>query len=378
LRIAAISHSCVIKVNQQIYVELRKRPDVELMLIAPQRWVSSLGGWVTFTALPGLDGISHPLPTTFPGQMHLHWYEGLRATLEAFAPDILYVDEEPYSLVTSQALRCRAAIGCKFVFYTKQSILKRYPPPASWLQAQVLRATHHALVINDDAEKVLRARGYAGDVTQFPHGIDADFLAPRDSADLRARLHIQGPIIGYVGRIAPEKGVYDLLAATRMLYERLGPAFTVVLIGDGPARWELAEAAAQDLPRGMVRFLGSVVHDAMPAYLNLLDLLVLPSRTQRNWKEQFGRVLVEALACGVPLVGSDSGHIPALITGTGGGLVYAEGNVEELADKIALTLKDPGAARAMALNGRKVVLDSYSYSRIADILYGTLRRVADA
>ena len=77
-----------------------------------------------------------------------------------------------------------------------------------------------------------------------------------------------------------------------------------------------------------------------------LDVLVLPSRTTPTWKEQFGRVIVEALWCGVPVVGSDSGEIPWLIGLTGGGLMFPEGDHAALAGGSTRLRGRPGAARA--------------------------------
>jgi len=378
LRIAAISHSCVIDVNQQLYVELLNRPDVELLLIAPERWHSSLRGDVRFTALPGLEGMAQPLPTWLPGYMHFHRYRGLKKAVTRFAPDVLYIDEEPYSVVASQTLAIRNRLGCKLVFYTKQNLYKDYLPPFAWMQNRILSSADHAMVVSEEAADVLRRKGYAGPVTELPHGIDPEVLAPRDNSELRSRLRVKdGPVIGYVGRIAGEKGVWDLLRAARILVDRIGPEFTVLFVGDGPARWRLAEAAARRLPPGVFLFTGSVAHHAVPDYLNAVDMLVLPSRTQKHWKEQFGRVLVEALACGVPLVGSSSGHIPAVIESTGGGLVFEESDATDLADKIQQLLTDEDLAASLAQAGRNAVMENYTYSRVAQILYDTLKQVVE-
>lgn len=378
MRIAVISHSCVIDVNQQIFAELGRRPDVQLLLIAPERWLSSLRGTMFFTPLPGLAQMSCPLPSLFAGHVHFHWYRGLREKLRAFAPDVLYVDEEPYSLVTFQALRVCNELGCRFVFYTKQNLAKRYPPPFSWIQRQVLNSTDLAVAVSAGAVEVLRTWGYRGPVRQLPHGIDPEILCPQDASDLLRRLRIQRPIVGYAGRIEADKGVWDLLGAAELLHQRIGPTFRVMLVGDGPARWKLAAAARRMLPPELFYFTGSVAHHAIGQYLSAMDILVLPSRTQRHWKEQFGRVLVEALACGVPLVGSSSGNIPALIEQTGGGLVFREGDIEDLADKLQQLLENPQEARRMAQHGRTVVLEKFAYPQVAAALHEALKEALAA
>jgi glycosyltransferase involved in cell wall biosynthesis len=369
LKVAAISHSCVIDVNQHIYAELLRRPGVELLLVAPRSWSSSLRGTVAFSALEPLAEVAHPLPVVFSGNIHLHWYRGLGEVLKAFRPDVLYTDEEPYSLVTSQALAYRQQLGCRFVFYTKQNLLQRYLPPFSWMQDRALAAADHAMAVSPAAREVLRHRGFQKGITDLPHGVNADLLTPGHNDELRARLALTSPVIGYVGRIAGEKGVWDLLEAARLLAGRIGPNFRVLMVGDGPARWRLQEAAQKQLPPGIMCFVGSVAHHAIPDYLGALDMLILPSRTRRTWKEQFGRVLVEALACGVPLVGSSSGHIPDLIRSTGGGLVFEEGNAADLADKIQQMLGDPVAAQRMSERGRRAAIEVYAYPKVAETLH---------
>jgi glycosyltransferase involved in cell wall biosynthesis len=229
------------------------------------------------------------------------------------------------------------------------------------------------MAVSAGAAEVLRTWGYRGPICELPHGVDPQLLAPHDCSDLLQRLEITRPVIGYAGRIEPEKGVWDLLGAVEILHKRVGSRFSVMMVGDGPGRWKLAAAAASSLPPGVFCFTGSVAHHAIGDYLSAMDIFVLPSRTQRHWKEQFGRVLVEALACGVPLVGSDSGNIPALIEDTGGGLVFQEGNVEDLAQKLQRLLENPQEARALADRGRKTVLERYAYPQIAAALHEALK-----
>jgi L-malate glycosyltransferase len=93
----------------------------------------------------------------------------------------------------------------------------------------------------------------------------------------------------------------------------------------------------------------------MPSAYAQLDVLVLPSRTTPTWKEQFGRVIVEALWCNVPVVGSDSGEIPHVIELTGGGLIFREGDPEMLAERLRTLRAAPVLRRELAATGRQAV-----------------------
>ena len=98
-----------------------------------------------------------------------------------------------------------------------------------------------------------------------------------------------------------------------------------MLVGAGPYEEELRRRA--ETTAGRVHFVGYVPHDEAPRWMGMFDVLTLLSMSKGNWKEQFGRVLLESMACGTPVLGSDSGEIPFVIRETGGGLVVPEGDV---------------------------------------------------
>jgi len=118
--------------------------------------------------------------------------------------------------------------------------------------------------------------------------------------------------VGFAGRLVPQKGIDDLLAACR----RLDGRFRLLVVGDGPLRPHLESA---DLGFGELELHAGVRSDEMPALYAEMDVLVLPSRTTATWAEQFGKVLCEALLCGVPVIGARSGEIPWVIQTSGGG-----------------------------------------------------------
>jgi glycosyltransferase involved in cell wall biosynthesis len=102
-----------------------------------------------------------------------------------------------------------------------------------------------------------------------------------------------------------------------------------------------------------------------------LDVLVLPSETQQNWKEQFGRVIPEALACGAAIVGSDSGEIPHLIRQSGGGLVFRERDSDALAQALRIMITEPRRRAVMASAGRAWVIDNISLESVAKRMIAT-------
>ena len=151
----------------------------------------------------------------------------------------------------------------------------------------------------------------------------------------------------------------DLIRAFRSL-----PSDTVLLlVGEGCLRKEIIQLPRHHPNlRGRIHLAGPVPHDRMPDYYRRMDVCVLPSRTETGWVESFGRVLIESMACGTPVIGSDSGAIPSTIGEAG--LVYREGDYHALASRLLDLLVQPRLAeklRDRGLNRCRV----FSWSRIA-------------
>jgi glycosyltransferase involved in cell wall biosynthesis len=178
-------------------------------------------------------------------------------------------------------------------------------------------------------------------------------------------------VIGYVGRLVPEKGVDLFLKAFDMLTV---PAICVIA-GDGPEFTSLKEYAARLRRTHDIYFIGAVPFDQIPELLSALDILVLPSRTTLTWKEQFGRILVEAMACGVCTVGSDSGAIPAVI-GTSG-WIYQENNPHALKKILEDLCKDEDERNHLALEGRSRVLEHFTNDILAQRLHDFFSQVLE-
>lgn len=365
MRVLIISHSCVIDLNQHLYQELASLPDVEVMLIAPSHWKSE------FTQKPFkttvLDGLTVPFyrqPVAFAGKVSLHFYLKLPLKqIRAFRPDVIFLHQEPWSLVMFQMLMLNLWLRCRLVFLTAQNLYKAYPPPFSlinWLTFQVARK---AVVLSAEGEQLLRRKGYKKKIALLPHTINDHLFYPQDRpVPLKKELGLDNTfVIGYIGRLVEEKGIQILLkAAARLAQESDLPGWKVLIVGSGNYQSEL-ESLVKQLKLGeRVIFAGTAPHHRMPDYLNCMDVFVLPSLTTPRWKEQFGRVLIEALACNVPVIGSDSGEIPNLVKATGGGLVSPEGQEQPLSEALKTMLTNPQEHDQFAERGREAVKATYT------------------
>jgi glycosyltransferase involved in cell wall biosynthesis len=151
-----------------------------------------------------------------------------------------------------------------------------------------------------------------------------------------------------------------------------------VIAGEGSHRGEL-EHLARDLGiSNRVDWRGYVDHDAVQRVYEDIGLLVVPSRTTRDWSEQFGRVVIEALAAGVPVVASDSGELPNLLASTGGGWIVPEDDSDALRERLAVLLADPNLLTSTAQAARANVRENYSLRGIAEGFIDAVSSAADA
>ena len=144
-------------------------------------------------------------------------------------------------------------------------------------------------------------------------------------------------MVGFTGRFVEEKGIDTLLEA----FIRSTRRWNLLFVGGGPLAVRI-ESLRLRYPVA-VQLVRDVHHDDMPAYLRAMDLLCAPSRTTAHWQEQFGRMLIEAMACGVPVVASDSGEIPHVVGDAG--VLIPEDDLVQWTETIDRLLADPDAAQ---------------------------------
>jgi glycosyltransferase involved in cell wall biosynthesis len=175
--------------------------------------------------------------------------------------------------------------------------------------------------------------------------------------------------VGYVGRLAGEKGLALLLDALA----RLDFPWKSLWIGDGPFAGEARARVREKGWEGRVVFTGALPQDRLVKAYRSMDCLVLPSLTCPWWKEQFGRVLVEAMACGVPCIGSDSGSIPEVLGGKG--LIFPEGDAPALAARLVALHRSPALRRKLTGAGLKRAA-RYSVPAVAKAHWDFYRELA--
>ncbi len=368
-KILVLSHAGVLEVNRAVFQELA-RLDVDVTMVVPRDWKGDLIRGLRFEVGDRDHSMRViPLPVAFSGRGSLFFYRtSLRLALAGWNPDLVFLDEEPWSLAALQTyLEFPRA---KVSFFTKENLDKSIPWPFSRLEQWVYRRTASAFVVSDEVEQVLRSKGFRGDIQQLHHSYDPELFKARPTEErqiVRAEFALphDAIVIGYFGRLTVEKGLNDLAAALQLLSAQPGlPPWFFCCVGNGRAEQDI-RTSLSTLPPNRFRMLGAISHDRVGNLLAAVDVLVLPSRTTPRWKEQFGRILVEAMACGAAVVGSDSGEIPHLIARSGGGLVFREGHASELAACLVRLLKEPAVLEQYRSDGRSYVERSLTHRTVA-------------
>ena len=178
-----------------------------------------------------------------------------------------------------------------------------------------------------------------------------------------------------MGRIVEPKGLRTLAAALPSLIDL---RWKLVVVGKGDFDQTFRELLTAGGVMDRVAFLGFVPHAETPLYLSAFDMLVVPSETQPNWKEQFGRVITEAIACETPVVGSSSGEIPNLIRKSEGGLIFPEKNAGEFAKCLRRMITDKDLRKKFGENGRKWAESEVSLAAVAKRMAATLEIAGSA
>ncbi len=337
-------------------------PGVELTVVVPPSWKEARWGTVPLERRHTAGYELVVAPIWFNGHHHVHCYPTLGQIVRRAGPDVCHIDEEPFNLATAEAFYWAGRVGAPALFVTWATVYRNYPPPFSLFERYTHRRAPAAIAGNQDALDVLRRRGYRGPVEIVPLALDPALYPPREAP--------RGDpfTIGYLGRLVREKGVHVLLeAATRLR----GP-WRLLVIGGGDEEAALRAQAQRAGIGRQVEFVPMVPPGEVSNWLRKLDALAIPSLTTPTWKEQFGRVIIEAMAAAVPVVGSDSGEIPRVIGDAG--LVVPEGDPDALAAALQALADDEPRRRALALAGRERVLSRYTWERVARQYHGLYER----
>ena len=356
LRVLTIGHSYCVALNRSLIREVARDSDFDVTVAAPRFFYGDLRP-VTYEPEPEDSRLKVvPIETRLSKIVHLFSYDNaaLKKLVREGDFDVVHAWEEPFILAGYQIARALRKSSARFCFRTAQSYVKRYPPPFNYFERKVRARAQGWIAGAGLVHEAMLRRGFPKETGRVLNlAVDLDQFKPLSEdarGEMLRELGLTGPVIGFVGRLTQAKGLDVLMQAL----EKIGAEkpWSLLLLGSGDYHDKVLAWAKRRGWSDRVRIL-LVKHSEVPRYIGCMDMMVAPSQSAKNWREQFGRMLIEAFACGVPVIGSDSGEIPFVIGDAG--KVVRESDVdgwtraiEELLDKPELRadLRERGLARA--------------------------------
>lgn len=367
-------HAAVEPAYRKLYTELSLK-GVKLLAVAPTYWTEgcrlqsfkekaqdSCYEWTIFNTV-FTDRIR---AFVYPNVFSLCW------RVSRFNPDIFHIIEEPFSLSAAQfaLIRDMFCPEAKIILNSFENIDIYQGFPFHYAQNFNLKRADALIIAPKEGRNIWEDRGFSRKIYHVPLGVDTKVFHPLDESELSPSNPFPTPNndifnVGYIGRLTEEKGVNILVEAIHLLKNNRN-RIALFLVGSGSLRKELEKRVCMLGLSQDVKFINPLEQHELPVFLHHMDALVLPSITTTRWKEQFGRVLVEAMACKVPVVGSSSGEIPNVVGDAG--LIFEEGNAKALSESLDMLMRDETQREQMVLKGLNRVKEMYTWSAVAERL----------
>ncbi len=367
----------VLASERKKYEELARYDDLKITVVTPRQWQFNfrMFDFEQENGNPNYDAI--PVPVISPGYGHRSFFlSTLRSILVTVRPDVIHIFQEPYCFFSAQIIFCRNLFmsSAHIIFISWENMyFENYPFSLSkvygWIEKYAYKHSTCATAITHSAKKVLIAKGYDKPIHVMNWGIDHDLFKKTDPTAIRKALNIEDMfVVGFVGRFVEEKGIADLVKAAGLLNQELiGKDLALLLVGDGPLEPQLHTLADRFELSDKMRIVNCQSNTNMTPFFNCMDVLVLPSRRSNVWMEQLGKVLLEAMACEIPVIGSDSGEIPYVIGNSG--RIFRAGDWNDLRNKLRQIIDDEAATRALVRKAKRRVSSTYSWDHISRSLH---------
>jgi L-malate glycosyltransferase len=377
MKILVASHTYIVDLNcEKLRTLSQLEPGIEVTVVVPKRWKpGGVQNKIIETQYRD-EGAFKIVPISNFSQNHqglLTFGADLICLLRQFRPQIIQVEQGSRGLSYAQMITLNKLLGLKAknIFFTWWNLPYELKFPVALLEKYNLNNSHGIISGNQDGAEILRQRRYKGSIKVMPQlGVDESLFSPKSQPELATKLGIQPGefVVGFVGRFVPEKGLLTLVDALATLKDK---SWKLLLIGRGALQSELMNKADENNFKDRIILVESVPHNEVFKYINLMSTLVLPSETNykfktltsAGWKEQFGHVLIEAMACQVPVIGSNSGEIPHVIGDAG--LIFPEGNAKALADCLSQLMDQPEFAENLAEMGYQKAMVQYTNKALA-------------
>ncbi len=374
MKVLRIWHAAVLAEYRKKIKAISNIEDVDLTLLIPHSWYEA-GKDVRYSFDSSIDSNFRIITAPILYKNNIRKYVFLHQLLQVMSsikPDVIDIEEEPSALVTAQVIWFRKLLklNAPVIFHTAHNIESVYKPFFERIQRYVLHHADGAIVRNSDAKSILQAKQFNKPIFISGNGIDLTHFKPHSSKSFQTKYRLEGKrVIGYVGKLKSAKGIMTLLNAFSTLDD---DNLALIIIGSGGLKPTIETYIKDNGLEQKVIMMGHQDQSSLPDYYNLMDMLVIPSETTAKWKESFGRVIIEAMACGVAVIGSSSGSIPETIQQAG--LIFQEKNAKDLSEKLRMVLSQPNLKKDLIENGFQRA-KCFSWESLAQINYQAYKEI---
>lgn len=362
-QIVVIGHHFVVESYQELIQELSKRfksKSIELTLITPKIYKEKV---ITHAVTMEGAGFNHiKIRTMFgkSGRQHAHFYLGIAKVLKNIKPNLIYCMEEPNSIVSVQIAYLAKKIKSPVIFwsalnqdrkYSDLSLvdIRRYLYP--WCINYTFNRSVAINALDCKVDKVIKERGYNHKTfIQNTFGVNGKFF----NAKIKKSNGILKVI--YVGLLEEYKGVKFLVESVNKL-----EGLSLDIVGDGSQFHYLKSISSAN-----IEFHGYLEYSEALELMKSSDVLVLPSIPCNGYLEQFGRVLIEAMASGLCVIGSNIGGIGNVINDSG--FLVEHSSTKDISDVLKMLRQDEPLLYEMKTKAYQRAITCYSYKAVSNQL----------
>jgi len=332
---------------------MAEKSGAEIVLVTPPYWPE---GGIDTPVYTGNESITYETGKAVQFKNHLmHFYLNASEIIKKHNPDIVYLEEDAFIPACAQFIKAAKKAGKKTVFFTWENIHRSYNFIYNKIEQYCLKNADAAVAGNKEGADILKAKGFINPVEVIPqYGLNINDFSPACGFGAGIKEVV------YMGRLIEEKGIGTLIEAVSKVN-----GINLNLVGTGSEEYvnTLKNLAAKLNITGRVIFHGFMDRARLNEFIKNMQVLVLPSVTTEGWKEQFGRVIIEAFASKIAVIGSDSGEIPNVIGDAG--FIFREGDCFGLAEAIEKLQNNKELYDALIEKGYRRVSENYTNEIIA-------------
>ncbi len=363
--IAVIGHSLIVDANRTFWNTFAKECDFNVSLFLPKTWVSNLVGKLQFQVNTTTDNSLqkiYDIPCFFKGNGSFYFFSPLKLfrNLQEKKYDCFIMNQETWSLSLLVFVFLKFFSRNKNIplhLIVAQNIKKKHLYFLRFFERCLTKHVNTIFFCTSEIKDVLRWKGINNKAVYLPLSFNPESFIKKGK-----KFNINPIRIGFIGRISHEKGVLLFLDVAKSIIQQ-GYNLEIYIAGNGPLLEKIKEY-------DFVKYLGVIAHRNAHEFYEMIDICVVPSQSRPFWKEQFGRVLVEAAAAKCLVIGSSSGSIPEVMSMLEMPYIFQENSVNDFTNKVQQAISDiqNNKAESIAKKSQELSFKNFSHVSVAKYL----------